>query len=97
MRRSVLFTRRTLPEDGCTTTMLAPSWKSCTQKQLSGIEPVEFSVYNLVEPIIVVLLLLLLLLWFVDGFAAAAAVVDLRLERNGIWMDGVDAWTRVCV
>ena len=54
--------------------------------------------YNLVEPIIVVLLLLLLLLlWFVDGFAAAAVVVDLRLERNGIWTDGVDAWTRVCV
>lgn len=67
--------------------MLAPSWKSCTQKQLSGIEPVEFSVYNLVEPIIVVVLLLWW--WSVDRFVVVVTV-DLRLERNGIW-------TRVCV
>ena len=47
MWRAVLFTTTTLPEDGWMTTMLAPSMKSCVQKQLSGIDTVEQLEYGL--------------------------------------------------
>jgi len=44
------------------TTMLAPSTKSCVQKQLSGIDTVEQLEYGLGDHTLLLLLLLLLLL-----------------------------------
>jgi hypothetical protein len=91
-RWAVSFTTTTLPEDGWMTTMLAPSTKSCVQKQLFGIDSVEKSEYRLGwnAPLLLLLLVLLLLLPVLlpsEDAAAASAVlvpvpVDSRLERN---------------
>lgn len=65
------------------TTMLAPSTKSCVQKQLCGIDSVEKSEYRLGwnTPLLLLLLLLLPVL-LLSGEDAAAVLVDSRLERN---------------
>jgi hypothetical protein len=72
-----------LPEDGWMMTMLAARRKSCVQKQLSGIDHDELSVYLLTVSISVLLSL--------DGSGAVVVVVvmwvvwvDLRLERSDI-------------
>jgi hypothetical protein len=99
-RWAVLFTTTTLPEDGWMTTMLAPSTKSCVQKQLSGIDSVEKSEYRLgwstPPPLLLLILLLLAVLVPLprEDAAAALALVDSRLERNsGIVEIGL-AWRR---
>jgi hypothetical protein len=55
-------------------TMLAPRRKSCDQKQLSGIDQVELSLYLLTVSIPVLLLLLLLLSLDWSGTAVVEAL-----------------------
>lgn len=82
MRRAVLFTTTTLPEDGWMTTMLAPSIKSCVQKQLSGIDTVEQLEYGLGDHRLLSLSLLLLLLPREEEDAALEPLAALAVVRE---------------
>jgi hypothetical protein len=84
-RRAVSFTTTSLPEDGWTTTMLAPSTKSCVQKQLSGIDGVEKLEYGLGDHAL--LLSLLLLLRELSALAPAAVVVVARVALLAALVD----------